>query len=54
MEGKLNYFNGACFDGVFDGSVFDWFKNGTFNFKHKNWKFKGEWINGNPNQGQLF
>ena len=51
--GQINYFNGAKYEGTFDSTPFERFKNGTFIFK-SGYKFTGEWKEGLPKQGHLY
>lgn len=53
QSGKLTYFNGASFEGNFDSTPFERFKNGTFTFK-SGLRYIGEWKEGLPLRGTLF
>ena len=53
QNGCVVYFNGARFEGSFDGTQYERFKNGTFTFT-KGDKFKGEWKDGIVVTGRLF
>jgi len=53
QSGCVVYFNGTKFEGIFDATQYERFKNGTFTFS-KGDKFKGEWKDGVVLCGRLF
>ena len=51
-KGVINYFNGSIYEGEFDNTPLERFKNGTFFFKSGP-RFTGEWYEGSPIAGVL-
>ncbi len=49
----MKYFNGAEFNGEFDGSVYERFKKGEFVFANGK-KLTGEWKNGILVNGKIY
>lgn len=52
QKGIVSYYNGAKYEGTFDGTSFERFKSGTFTFS-KGDMFKGEWEDGLVKDGKL-
>lgn len=52
-EGTLSYYNGAKFEGLFDATPYDRFKNGSFTFKNGT-KLIAEWKEGGLLSGTLY
>lgn len=51
-QGKIKYFNSATYEGNFDKTPQERFKNGTFTFKSGP-KYTGEWYEGIPTNGYM-
>lgn len=52
QTGTVTYFNKAVYEGQFDGTVYERFKNGIFKFSTGD-KFVGEWNDGYVSKGYL-